>query len=147
MIVSAVAVALANESTSKSFFRMLIEKNGEWAGKGWEGSGKGNERERLEKFTVGHARGVKSVTEKFVPVFVFRARLSERPGCLSDGMGKHGGENEPSRGRQIASSGGFTIFRCCVSYEALYCHLVKHVGPECVRLPFTGGTSVSWLVK
>lgn len=117
--------------------------------RGKDEGGRGNEREQSEKFTVGHARGVKSVTEKFVPVFVFRARLSERPGC-SNGTGKYpgsrgegeegqGGEYEPSRGRRIARSGGFTIFRCCVCYEALYFHLVKHVGSasDC-RLPGGG---------
>lgn len=64
-------------------------------------------------------------------MFVSRAWLSERPRCSPRGMEEGGeereensrGENEPSRGRQIARGGEFTIFRCAVSYEALHFHL------------------------
>lgn len=63
---------------------------------------------------------------------VVRPRM-EHPGRKeAGGKGRKGGI--PSRGRQIARGGGFTIFRCCVSYEALYFHLVKHVGPDCRSL-------------
>lgn len=55
-----------NGLTSKSFFRMLVGKNIEWTfdsgGKGQKRNGRGNGRER-KKFTVGHARGVKSTTK------------------------------------------------------------------------------------
>lgn len=118
---------------------MLIEKNGERAGekmrRKWnEGERRGG-RQGVARGKI-HGRsctvGVKSVTEKFVPVFGFRARLSEHPGCSSHGVErgmKGGGGERTIEGRQIARGGGFTIFRVAVfPYEALYRHLVKHVG-------------------
>lgn len=123
MNATAAAVAFANGPIRKSLFQMLqmVKRVArEWSfartrGRARKRMGKKRKGERKgrvgNKFTVGHARGVKSATKNLCLRICARARLSERPRYSPRGMGNTR-ENERSRGRQIARGGGFTIFRC-----------------------------------
>lgn len=149
---TAVAVAFANGSIRKSLFQMLqmVKRAArEWSlcrlgrgwrgaggerGKGWERSEGGNMEGDGKKFTVGHARGVKSATKNLCRCLC-PGTVKWTPPLFAAGDGEHEGKRaiEGSTNCARARTAVDLQYFVAVSYEALHFHLAGHVEitPDC----------------